>query len=39
MLQAQAHALGDIVGRFDVIAFHVDDADRDVDAALAQFRG
>ena len=36
VLQAQAHPVGDICGRFDVIALHVDDADRDVDPCARQ---
>ena len=30
--QAAAHAVGDVLGRLDVVALHVDDADRDVHA-------
>ena len=28
--QAEPHALGDVLGRLDVVALHVDDADGDV---------
>ena len=34
VLQAQPHPVGNIGGRLDVIAFHINDADRDVDSPL-----